>query len=228
MILTFISGLDKPIVVSDWYLLVLILSFLLSLFVMGPYIASYLDGLSVMYRFNSPDSDIRYPEYPPLLKIIVVFLSSIDIGLGLSLVLSDMRAPQSDSLSLLWEATVWPLLFFVVRILLYQVVNSSLYRSQDVMVKTSRWNNFFIMVFSAWGFCALVLNSVVLFLEMPSWVLVICMSIMLLLAEIGLIFKIKTSLFKNKCSNSRFISYLCALELGPIVLMLVLLGLFFS
>ena len=66
MILTFISGLDKPIAVSDWYLLVLILSFLLSLFVMGPYIASYLDGLSVMYRFNSPDSDIRYPEYSPL------------------------------------------------------------------------------------------------------------------------------------------------------------------
>jgi len=228
MRLPFISELDSPVGISDWYLLILIVSFLLSLFVMGPYIASYLDGLSVMYRFNSPDSDIRYPEYSPFGKIVVVLLSCINLGLGLSLVLLDLNGPESNVLSVFLKASVWPLIFFFIRIFLYQIVNSSLYRSQTIMLKTSRWNNFFIMVFSASGFCILVLTSIALFLEMPSWVLVICMSILLLLAEIGLIFKIKTSLFKNKCSNTRFISYLCALELGPIMLLLVLLGVFYS
>jgi len=228
MTFPFISELDSPLGISDWYLLILIISFLLNLFVMGPYIALYLDGLSVMYRFNSPDSDIRYPEYSPFGKIVVVLLSCTDIALGLSLVLYDQRGPDANIISVFFEALVWPLMFFLIRIFLYQIVNSSLYRSQTIMLKTSRWNNFFIMAFSALGFFVLVLTSIVLFLEMPSWVLVVCMSILLLLAEIGLIFKIKTSLFKNKCSNTRFILYLCALEIGPIILLLVLLGVFFS
>lgn len=227
MMLPFISVLESPVNVNDWYLLILIVSFLLSLFLMGPYIALYKDGLSVMYRFNSPDSDIRYPEYPPFVKILVVLISCIDMGSGLFFVLSDLRGQETDSISLFLMSSVCLFLFFLIKLFLYQFVNSSLYRSQTIMLKTSRWNNFFIMVFSSSGFCSLVLTTVVLFLEMPSWVLVACMSIMLLVAETGLVFKIKTTLFKNKCSNSRFFLYLCALELGPIILLLVLLGFFF-
>lgn len=228
MTLPFISELDSPVDVNDWYLLILIISFLLSLYVMGSYIASYLDGLSVMYRFNSPDSDIRYPEFSPFGKIVVVLLSCINMGLGLSLILSDLSGPEKNAVSVFFEASVWPLLFFGIRIFLYQIVNASLYRSQVIKLKTSRWNGFFIMVFSASGLCVLVLTSVVLFMKLPSLVLVICMSILMLLAETGLFFKIKTSLFKNKCSNTRLILYLCALELGPIILVLVLLGVFYS
>ena len=228
MTIPFTSELESPLGVSDWYLLVLIISFLLSLFVMGPYKASYKDGLSVMFRFSSPDSDIRYPEYSPFEKILVVLFSCADMGLGLSLVLFGPGEPEENVLSDFFKASVWPLFFFALRFFLYQIVNTHLYRSQAIMLKTSRWNSFFIMVFSASGFCVLVLTSVVLFLKMPSLVLVICMSFLVLLAEIGLNFKIKTSLFKNKCSNTRFISYLCALELGPIILMSVLLGVFYS
>ena len=224
----FISGLDSTVGVSDWYLLIMIISFLVSLFIMGPYIISYLDGLSVMYRFNSPDSDIRYPEFSPFGRIVVVLLSCINIGLGLSPVLFGAGGREANAVSYLLEASVWPLLFVGIRLFLYQTVNSSLYKSQAIKLKTSRWNGFFIMAFSAAGFCVLVLTFVVLFLELPPLVLVICMSILLLLAEIGLIFKIKTTLFKNKCSNTRFILYFCALELGPIILLLVLLGVFFS
>ena len=228
MRLPFIPELDSTVGVSDWYLLIMIISFLLSLFIMGRYIISYLDGLSVMYRFSSPDSDIRYPVFSPFERIEVVFLSCINIGLGLSLLLFDFSGRETNAVSEVFEASVWPLLFFGIRLFLYQIVNSSLYRSQVIQIKTLRWNGLFIMAFSAYGFCVLVLASVVLFLELPPLVLVICMSILLLLAEIGLIFKIKTTLFKNKCSNTRFFLYFCALELGPIILLLVLLWVFFS
>ena len=90
----FISELDSTVGVSDWYLLIMIISFLVSLFIMGPYIITYLDGLSVMYRFNSPDSDIRYPEFSPFGRIVVVLLSCINIGLGLSPVLFGARQMQ--------------------------------------------------------------------------------------------------------------------------------------
>ena len=228
MTIPLISELESPLGVSDWYLLVLIISFLLSLFVMGPYAASYMDGLSVMYRFSSPDSEIRYPEFSPFEKILVVLFSCIAIGLGMSLLLFGPGGSDKDVVSEILEASVWPLIFFTMKLFLYQIVNTSLYRSQSIMLKTSRWNSFFIMVFSAWGFCVMVMTCVVLFLNLPQQVLAVCMSVLVFLAEIGLVFKIKTSLFKNKCSNTRFISYLCVLELGPIILMSVLLGVFYS
>ena len=228
MTLSFLSNLGGPVGAGDWYMLIMLISFLLSLFVMGSYTGSYLQGLSVMYRFNSPDADIHYPLFSPSGKIVVVLISCIDIGLGLSLFLLDPTEQGVVMVSWILAVSAIPLLFFLLKIALYQIVNTSLYRSQTTMLKTSRWNGFFIMVFSASAFCVLVMTAITLFLGLRPSILVVFISIILILAETGMFFKIKTSLFKNRCSISRFILYLCALELGPIILMLVLLWVIIS
>ena len=219
-----ISLWDGPVKANDWYLLILLLSFLFNILLMGPYRQYYSKGISTMFRFNSPEADICFPPYSPMGYILVVLLSCIDMGLGLALVISDLSEPGTSMLYRVLTATGVPALFFAFKILLYRIVNSRLYKSQTIMLKTSRWNGFFIMAFSASGFCILVLSSVVLFFELPPSVLTVCVFILLVLAQTGLIFKLKTSLFKNRCSTSRFILYLCALELGPVILILVLLA----
>ena len=218
-----IATLDTPVRADDWYLVFMTVSILLSILVMGPYRKFYFKGISNMFRFNSPGADICFPLYTPLGYVLVSMLSCTNFGLALLLLSSSPECSGISMIYMVLTASGLSGLFFLFKLLLYQIVNSSLYKSQATMVKTSRWNGFFIMAFSATGFAVVLLTAVVLFLELPSYILAVCSVIVVMMTETGLIFKIKTSLLRNNCSTYSFILYLCALELGPIALMLVLL-----
>lgn len=215
---------DDPVGINDWYLLVMTVSFLLTLAFMGPFLETYSRGISVMFRFSSPEADICFPKYSPWAYVTLSIISCISLGLALTSVKWDLSAEGSGMLLHLLSASGVFGLSCALKLILYQTVNSSLYRSQVSSLKPTRWNGFFVMALSVFSLAVLVMTAVVLFVGLPASVLIVGASVALLAMEIGLIFKMKTSIFKNKCSILGFILYLCALELGPIILMLVLIS----
>lgn len=219
-----IISLIQPLQVNDWYLLFLTVSFLASLSLMGPFAGFYFQGLSVMFRFNSPESDLSFPMYSPVGYVVVSVVSCFNLGLALSLSQWDL---SGQGAGMIWKVLSASGVFgasCAIKLLLYQVVNSSMYKAQITTIKPIRWNGFFVMAFSAASFIVLVFAAVVLFMGLPEFILTIGSFLVLLTIEIGLIFRLKTSLFKKKYSVSGFFLYLCALEFGPIILMLVLLS----
>lgn len=223
-----IGSPGSPVEVNDWYMLFMVMSFVLNLLFIGSYTHSYAKGLSNMFRFSSPDSDLVYPHYSPSGYVIIPLLSCIDLGLAFVLYTHDVSVAGTSLASSFLSATGFFGLFFLFKVALYQGVNKALYEPQSITMKPIRWNIFFIMVFSASSFFILTLSAIVLFMELDSRLLLSGVLLILLIMETGVVFKIKTALFRNKCSTYGFILYLCALEFLPVILMAVVLGIIIS
>lgn len=223
-----IISLVNPFQINDWFLLVVILTLLLMLLIMGPYRYEYIDSFSSMLRFKSPDGDVSYPLLSTVENIIVFVLSCVSIGISVSIYSQDLTEEGfRQVIFLLWfslSATV----AFVLKLLLYTAANKILYKRQIITLKPGRWNCFFVMSFSVTTFLILVFSVLVLFLNLPLVSLLVFAYLMRILVISGRIFKIKTTLFKNKRSNSGFIMYLCAFEIAPIIVEFVLLRYLFG
>ena len=223
-----IISLVNPFQVNDWFLSVVILTLLLMLIIMGSYRFEYIDSFSSMLRFKSPDGDVGYPLLSTVENIIVFILSCVSIGIAIAIYSQDLTEKGfRQVIFLLWyslSATV----AFVLKLLLYTAANKILYKRQIITLKPGRWNCFFVMSFSVAGFLILVFSILVLFLNLPHVLLLVLAYGMRILVISGRIFKIKTTLFKNKRSNSGFIMYLCAFEIAPVFVEYVLLNEFFG
>lgn len=223
-----IISLANPFQVNDWFLSVMILTLLLMMVIMGPYRHAYADSISAMFRFKNPDGDVSYPLLSTVENIIVFVLSCVSIGIAVGIYSQDiMEEGFQQVLFLLWYS-FFATVAFVSKLLLYTVANKILYKRQIITLKPGRWNCFFVMSFSAAGLLILIYSILVLFLNLPLVSLLVFAYLMRILVITGRIFKIKTTLFKNRRTNSGFIMYLCAFELAPVFLEFVLLNRFFS
>ena len=224
MIPASISILNTPVAINDWLLLAVIVTLVLMLVIMAPYNASYKKAVRSMYRFNNPDSDVWYPLFPTIGFISVFVLSCISVAFAIVLYTSDITEPGMGPVySLLLISSLFTG-FFTAKLLLYTIVNSRLYKSQTIALKPIRWNCFIVMNFSVAGFLILVFSLVVMFLGLPLFLVLVFCALVRILVIIGIIFKIKTSLFKNRRSNSGFILYLCAFEIAPVIIEVVILN----
>jgi len=219
-----IFGITGSLQVNDWFLSVMIVSLLLMLIIMGPYRESYIESFSSMFRFKNPDGDVEYPLLSTLGFITIFFLSCLSIGISVTVYSQDLSADDGSALLFLVWFSALVLLCFLFKLLLYSTVNRILYNSQAITLKPARWNCFFVMSFSVAGFIILILSILVLFLGIPPVLLLVFMFLVRIMVIIGRIFKIKTSLFKNIRSYSGFILYLCAFEIAPVLIELVVLN----
>ena len=203
---------------NDWFLSAMILTLLLMLIIMGPYRHDYVKSFLSMFRFKSPDGDVSYPLLSTVENIAVFILSSISIGISVGIYSHDlMEEGFSQVIFLLWYSFL-VVLCLVIKLMLYTVTNKILYNKQIITLKPGRWNCFFVMSYSVAGLFILIFSICVVFLDIHILALLIFAYLMRFLVITGRIFKIKTTLFKNKRSNSGFIMYLCAFELAPIVI----------
>ena len=203
---------------NDWFLSAMILTLLLMLVIMGPYRYDYIKSFLSMFRFKSPDGDVSYPLLSTAENIAVFILSSISIGISVGVYSHDlMEEGFSQVIFLLWYSAA-VVVCLVIKLMLYTVTNKILYSRQIITLKPGRWNCFFVMSYSVAGLLILIFSICVVFLEIHFLALLIFAYLMRLLVIIGRIFKINTTLFKNRHSNSGFILYLCAFELAPIVI----------
>ena len=214
---------DNPVNINDWYLLFMAISFLAGLILIGPFRSYYEKGISAMYRFSSPEVDIIYAPYTQLGFLTVSVISCLDLGLALVLSSKDITVQGPSLITVLLSASGFFLALFFLKMILYHSVNSLLYKVQTITIKPIRWNGFFIMAFSAASFVILVMSAIVMFFDLPRILLFVGAFLILLIMETGIIFCIKNALLKNKCSILGFILYLCALEIVPIILMLLIL-----
>ena len=219
-----IISLANTFQVNDWFLSVVILTLLLMLIIMGSYRYEYIDSFSSMLRFKNPDGDVSYPLLSTLENIIVSVLSCISIGIAVTIYSQDLMEEGFEKVILLLWYSFFVTVAFVLKLLLYSTVNKILYKRQVITLKPGRWNCFFVMSFSVAGLLILVFSVLVLFLNLPHVLLLVFAYLMRILVISGRIFKIKTTLFKNRRTNSGFIMYLCAFEIAPIFLELVLLN----
>ena len=203
---------------NDWFLSAMIVTLLLMLITMGPYRYDYVRSFLSMFRFKSPDGDVSYPLLSTFENILVFLLSSICIAIAVGIYSHDiMEEGFSQILFLLWYSC-GVVICLVVKLILYTVTNKILYRKQIIALKPSRWNCFFVMSYSVSGLLILFFSIIVVFLDIHLLALLIFAYLMRALVITGRIFKIKTTLFKNRRSNSGFIMYLCAFELAPILI----------
>ena len=70
-----IISLVSPLEVNDWFLSVILVALLLMLVLMAPYRSEYVDAMTSMFRFKTPDGDVRYPMLPTVEFILLFILS---------------------------------------------------------------------------------------------------------------------------------------------------------
>jgi len=214
--------------VNDWFLAVMIMTLLLMLIVMGPYRQAYVYSVSSMFRFKNPDGDVSYPLLSTMEYVLIFILSCLGVGIAVAIYSHDMlEEGLSLVVFLLWYCSIM-VVFFLAKLLLYTIVNRALFNRQIITIKPSRWNCFFVMSFSAASFLILLFSFLVLFLDVPLVALLVFAYLMRALVITGRIFKMKTTLFKNKRTNSGFILYLCAFEIVPILVEFVFTGILFG
>ena len=213
-----LSSINTPVSINDWFLLVMIVSMVLMVLIMGPYWKSYKTSIRSMYKFNTPDGDVEYPLFSTLGFVTVFVLSCIGIAIALVIYSQDVSVEGTEPLLTLLSVSLVIVLCFVAKLLLYTIVNNWLYKSQTINLKPLRWNCFVVMSFSVGGFVILLLAFIVHFFSLPLFLLLILSYLVRILIISGRIFKIKTSLFKNRSSNSGFILYLCAFEIVPVII----------
>lgn len=203
---------------NDWFLSAMILTLLLMLVIMGPYRYDYVKSFLSMFRFKSPDGDVSYPLLSTAENIAVFILSSISIGISVGVYSHDlMEEGFSQIIFLLWYSFA-VVVCLVIKLMLYTVTNKILYQRQIITIKPGRWNCFFVMSYSVAGLMILIFSIFVVFLDIHILALLFFAYLIRLLVIIGRIFKINTTLFKNRHSNLGFILYLCAFELAPILI----------
>lgn len=203
---------------NDWFLSAMILTLLLMLVIMGPYRHDYVKSFLSMFRFKSPDGDVSYPLLSTAENIAVFVLSSISIGISVGVYSHDlMEGGFSQVIFLLWYSAA-VVVCLVIKLMLYTVTNKILYKRQIITLKPGRWNCFFVMSYSVASLLILIFSIIVVFLDIHLLALLVFAYLMRLLVIIGRIFKINTTLFKNRHSNFGFILYLCAFELAPILI----------
>ena len=213
-----ILSINTPVSINDWFLLVMIVSMVLMVLIMGPYWKSYKTSIRSMYKFNTPDGDVEYPLFSTLGFVTVFVLSCIGIAIALVIYSQDVSVEGTEPLLTLLSVSSVIILCFVAKLLLYTIVNNWLYKSQTINLKPLRWNCFVVMSFSVGGFVILLLAFIIHFFSLPLFLLLILSYLVRILIISGRIFKIKTSLFKNRSSNSGFILYLCAFEIVPVII----------
>ena len=213
-----LSSINTPVDINDWFLLVMIVSMVLMVLIMGPYWKSYKISIRSMYKFSTPDGDVEYPLFSTLGFVTVFVLSCISISIAFVLYSQDVSVEGTEPLLVLLSVSSVIVLCFVAKLLLYTIVNNWLYKSQTINLKPLRWNCFVVMSFSVGGFVILMLAFIVHFFSLPLFLLLVLSYLVRILIISGRIFKIKTSLFKNRSSNSGFILYLCAFEIVPVII----------
>ena len=202
---------------NDWFLSVMLLTLLLMLVIMGPHRHAFAYSVSTMFRFKNPDGDVSYPLLSTLEYVILFVLSCLGVGIAVGIYSHDMMEEGfSQVIFLLWYCSLM-VVFFLIKLFLYTVVNRILYEKQIIPLKPSRWNCFFVMSFSVASLFILFFSFLVLFLNIPLVVLLVFAYLMRALVITGRIFKINTTLFKSRRSNLGFILYLCAFEIVPIL-----------
>ena len=223
-----IISLSSPLEVNDWFLSVTMLTLLLMLVIMGPNRYDYIDSFFSMFRFKTPDGDVRYPLLSTIGNILIFILSCICVGVAVSIYTHDIREEGLSVVLFLLRFSSLTVAAFLLKLLLYTTANKILYERQVITLKPTRWNCFFVMSFSVAGLLILLFSILVFLLNLPLVLLLVFSALIRILVIIGRIFKIKTTLFKNRRTNSGFIMYLCALEIAPVLLEYVLLNRFFS
>lgn len=201
---------------DDWVVLFLILSFVLVSVTIGSDMPQVLKSLRSMFNFRKSDGQLVYAP----LSLFGLILASIHIAISVGTLVylctgSGLLTYTKTPLQSVLSQSVLVLLFIVLKIILYIVVNGIICSKHYIPSQHFRWISFYIMVQALNGAIAWVLSLLIIYINIPVQVAVIVYLLLAILLEIGILFKLFSAFFKKKCSVLVFFIYLCALEIAP-------------
>lgn len=209
---------SEELAADDLILLTFIVTVLLMIITVEPLRRDFQDSLSSMYRFKSADNEIRYPASGFFHKVLLILQSCLSFALMCFSLTAAGNIPVGKEMLHLLNFFIFALLFYLLKIILYLTVNGILYKKGAITVKPSRWNGFFTMVFAIFGALFLVIPLLIFFFRLPGLFGLALAVLIVVFMEVGVIYKLKSALFKNEHTGLSFFFYLCALEFSPLAL----------
>ncbi|MCQ2083560.1 MAG: DUF4271 domain-containing protein [Bacteroidaceae bacterium] len=209
---------------DDWTLLTFLVLLIVTSLLLGPYLNQLRISLVYVYKIRNSNGEFKTLILPPAISfaLAVVSVSSISFASALAGIVADVAGTHVLVSAL--HAFVYLFPCFLLRQILFRLVNSRLYKSQYIVVKPLRWNALNLTMLSFMGTISLIICSLELFVPLPHLAFHILLAFFVLACLYGEIIKSKSSLFSVRCKLLGIICYLCALEIGPVVLALFLLG----
>ena len=113
-----VISLVNPFQINDWFLLVVILTLLVMLIIMGPYRYEYIDSFSSMFRFKTPDGDVRYPLLSTTGIVMLFILSCFCVGITVSIYTHDIREEGMSVVLFLLRFSSLAVVAFLLKLLL--------------------------------------------------------------------------------------------------------------
>lgn len=209
---------------DDWTLLAFLLLFLLSCLTFGPLLGQLKTSFVYVYKIRNSNAEFKTLILSPLRNFVAVAVSILSISFASALSGLIPERQGTHALVAVLHAFIYILPCFLARQLLFRTVNARLYASQKINVKPLRWNALNITMLSFMGIVSLIVGLMELFIPFPPVIYVILLLFFAMMCIYGEIIKAKSSLFSSRCKLLGIILYLCALEIGPLVLALFLLG----
>lgn len=201
---------------DDWVVILLIVSFVIFSLTIGSDMPQVRKSLRSMFNFKKSDGQLVYVP----LSLFGLFLASIHTAISIAVLaylcrgegLPDYSATPFQSV---FSLSVVVLLFLLVKIIAYTIVNGLICRKYYISPQHFRWISFYIMVNAIKGALALLLSVSIIYLHLPVMIALFAYLLIAILLEIGILFKLFSVFFKKKCSVLIFFVYLCALEIAP-------------
>lgn len=208
---------------NDWLVLSMILGLLLPMLWIRQDSKSYRIFLKRVLSFKAPGKELSMAGYSLLGNIVAAVsfsLSSASIIYTLVPVFADnaMHPEMGRQLNLLLRLALFSAIYLLVRMLLYSVLNPFVYRMMRFSRDQYRWPVFCQMVYLLLSQVLSVMSVSVLFLSVPPLIAAIVLAVFLVLVKIEVFITLYDTLFGRKGYYFIFFSYLCGVEIAPVIL----------
>lgn len=209
---------------DDWTLLAFLILFLVSCLLLVPQLGQLKTSLVYVYKIKNSNAEFKTLILSPVQSFAIVAVSILSISFASACTGVVPERAGTHVLMATLHCVIYLLPCFLLRQFLFRLVNTRMYANQRISVKPLRWNALNLTMLAFMGAASLVIGLLELFVPLPSIVYVILLSIFMLACVYGEIIKAKSSLFSSRCKLLGIILYLCALEIGPLVLALFLIA----
>lgn len=209
---------------DDWTLLALLVLFLVSCLLFGPLREQLRTSLIYVYRIRNSNAEFKTVKLSPFQAFSSTVVSVMSISFASALTGAIPEKAGTHVLLTALHASVYILPCYLLRQLLLMAVNARMYASGKISVEPQRWNALNLTMLSFMGIVSLIVCLAELFVPLPSAVYVILLLFFVLVCLYGEIVKAKSALFSDQCRIFGIFLYLCALEIGPLVPVLFLMG----
>jgi len=206
---------------NDWLVIAIAVGLLLPVVWVSQNIKSYRIFLKRMVSFKSPGNELTMAGYSFPGNIAAAVSFSLSMASILYCLIPDNSDVIFDDLRQLHDLGVlflFSAVYLLVRMLLYSILNPTVYRRMRISRDQYLWPVFCQMMYMIISQVLALFSMAVLFFGIPPNLVLTLLLIFLVLMKSEVVVSLYNTLFGGKRYYFVFFAYLCAVELAPAVL----------